>query len=365
MLSLFKKRTPATDPTFKTRVERFWDWYAAQASRFLEVINNGQCPSLANEVSSKMHELLPGFAWVFGPGENKISHSFTISGEGMFHRQLLAIYCVSRAPKLDGWTFYASRQPGSIDGICLDIGGRKFDPLQLWIAPQVNHESQKVDITVWHPFIGHIDSNQRLGPVFLLLDEVLGEFGTGQWVGEIKLNDKRLSDAIPLKELYSFVKKVEADTGWKKLPPGEQFFVFELKQPHDRFLRSDIIVGNTVHPRLVTEYLHAEGRLEDPLCGTGADYVFVSFDSAILPAGQQTDARARIEEALEAALQNANSGRVLGAAFGTRFAYIDLLLYDGTNSLEIVKPVLSEQGLPPGTAINFFAKEKAGQQIML
>jgi hypothetical protein len=364
MLSLFKRQTPS-EITFKTRVEKFWSWYSDQAPRLFEIVDRGESPSLAHEVSAKVDELLPGFAWVFGPGKGGIGHSFTLSGEGVLHRQLLAMFCVSRAPELEGWTFYASRQPGSIDGIVLDIGAHKFDPLELWITPHVNHEVKKVDITVWHPLMGHIDPNHRMGPVFLFLDEVLGEFGTGQWIGEIKLDDKRLADAIPLKELYSFVKKVEADTGWKKLPPGEVSTLYRSRQPHNRFLRGDVLVGSTMHPRLINEYLSAEGLLEDPLRGTGADYVFVTFDAGILPAGNQIDARAKIEDALDAALRNASSGRLLGGAFGTRFAYIDLLLYDGNTSLEIVTSVLSREGLPAGTAINFFAKEKIRNRIVI
>jgi len=365
MLSLFRRQAPTPEITFKTRVEKFWDWYSEQSSRLFEVVDRGQSPSLGQEVSAKVDDLLPGFAWVFGPGEGGIGHSFTLSGEGVLHRQLLAIYCVSRAPKLQGWSFYASRQPGSIDGIQLDIGGRKFDPLEVWITPHVDHESRKVDLTVWHPLMSQMDPNQRLGPVFLFLDEVLGEFGTGQWIGEINLDDKRLAEAIPLKELLSFVKKVEADTGWKKLAPGEEATLYRSKQPHDRFLRGDVIVGNTMHPQLIGEYLRAEGLLEDPLRGTGADYVFVSFDAKIMPAGKQVDARAKIEDALDGALKSARSGRLLGGALGVRFAYIDLLLYDGSTSLEIVRDVLTTQGLPTGTAINFFSKEKIRNRIVL
>ena len=77
------------------------------------------------------------------------------------------------------------------------------------------------------------------------------------------------------------------------------------------------------------------------------------------------DKRSIIEESLDKALLSAQSGRVLGGAFGTQFGYIDLLLFDGRNSLEIVERVLRKHNLPAGTAINFFAKEKISQRVVL
>src|SRR5688572_1960039 len=123
MLSLFKRgHTPKSLPTFKERTEAFWDWYAGVAARFYETIEAGNCEVLAKEVGKKVNELLPGFAWVFGPGEGGVGHSFTLSGDGDPHKQLLALYWRSRAPQIPGWTFYPSRQPGEIDGMTMGIG---------------------------------------------------------------------------------------------------------------------------------------------------------------------------------------------------------------------------------------------------
>jgi hypothetical protein len=367
MFSLFRKRQSTEELTFKARVEKFWQWYSQVGARFYQTIESGKCADLAAEVSEGVDDLLPGLAWVFGAGVAGVGHSFTLSGEGVLHRQLLAIYCVSRAPKLNGWTFYASRQPGTIECIGMEIGGHKFDAMEFWITPKIDAESEKVNITVWHPLFATVrKENERLSPLFLFLDEVLGEFGTGQWIGEIESNDTQLADAIPLKELHAFIKKIETEKGWQKLPPGESGVVYSREERLNRFLRDDIIAGSTTHPDLVNEYFRVEGRLQDPLAGTGADYAFVSFDCAFFPdVKEMVDKRSIIEEALDKALVSAQSGRVLGGAFGTHFGYIDLLLFDGRNSLEIVGRVLRKQNLPAGTAINFFAKEKISQRVIL
>jgi len=366
MLSLFKRKavTPA-EATFKTRVWRFWEWYTQVSPRFCQNIEAGKCPALGQEVSAKVDELLPGFSWVFGPGADGQGHSFTLSWEGNLHRQLLAIYWLGHAPSLPGWTFYAARQPSSIRGQKMEIGGRMFDPLEFWLTPFVDRDEEKVDITVWHPLFESLEEGERWTVLFLFLDEVLGEYGTQQWIGQVKLNAQRLADSIPLEELLEFVQRLEAEHGWKKLPPGESGVVYECKEPHNRFLRGDIAVGSTLHQRLINEYLEAEGELEDPLDGTGADYVFVMFDAQILPAGAEATARGEIEEALDQELKASNGGRSLGGAWGKKNAYIDLLLFDGRESLEIVQRVLREKSVPAGSSINYFAKEKRGHRILL
>src|SRR5581483_11003377 len=252
MFSFFKRKAAVpAENTFKTRVEQFWSWYAEVSPRFFQVIEDKQCSSLAPEVSGKVDELIPGFAWVFGPGANGKGHSFTLSGEGNLHRQLLAIYWRERAPTLPGWTFYASRQPGSISGMGLNIGDLKFNPIEFWLTPFVDRDEEKVDITVWHPLFDVMEERQRWTVLFLFLDEVLGEYGTQQWIGEIKLSPGRLTDSIPLEELGEFVNRLQLENDWKKLPPGESYSGYRCENPRNEFPRGDAVVGTTMHMHLL------------------------------------------------------------------------------------------------------------------
>jgi hypothetical protein len=179
------------------------------------------------------------------------------------------------------------------------------------------------------------------------------------------MNPARLAESIPLEELRDFTQRVQSETGWKKLPPGEGGVVYRINEQHNRFARGDVIGGTTMHSRLINDYLAAEGEMEDSLAGTGADFVFVTFATKILPQGGEVDGRAKIEDALDNGLKESKSGRLLGGALGTSNAYIDLLLLDGAASIEIVRRVLREQGLPAGSSINYFAKEKRGHRILL
>ena len=367
MLSLSDRKGPHTaGPAFKARVQDFWRWYAERSATFYDALEQKQSARLEPEVSAKVDDLLPEAGWVFGVDPGRNGYSFTLTGEGNLHLQFLTEYWRKQAPIIQGWTFYSSRQPSNdLERWQIEFGGEKFDPREFWLAPGLDKECEKIDLMVWHPLFPKLPESNRWSVIFLVLDEALGEFGTEIWIGEINMSDERLAGAFPLKELPAFISKTERETGWKKCAPTEAWTGYQIKDPHDRFRRDDIIVGTTANPKLLQEYLQSEDKLEDPLRNTGADYVFVQFSNETLPEGKQVDARGQIEERLEAALSSQVAGRHIGGAMGVHFAYIDLLITDGDKSLDIVQSILRECALPKGTSIEFFADSKRDARMVL
>lgn len=366
MLSIFRRkpRTPEQQ-SFNQRIEAFWSWFRQAAPRFYAEIEAGRSASLAGETSAKVDELVPGLAWVFGPGANGQGHSLTLSGEGIIHRQLLALHWLSHAPKIDGWTFYAARQPGPIVGHVLEIGGLKFDPKEIWVTPIVDPEDKNLDLTVWHPSFDRIDSGQRNAVTFLFLDEALGEYGTDWWIGSVEFGKDRLAGAFPLQELATQVQRTAAERGWKKQVPGNDWTLYRLTEPSGDFPRGDVVTQTTCIPRLFHEFNDSSGDYSDPLKGTGADYIYVSIDKSFYPRGEEVSRRGKIEEAVAEALETIAGGRCIGGACGTERSYSDFLIFDGGRSLSVIRKALREQNVPAGTMIEFFAREKRGQRIAI
>jgi hypothetical protein len=216
---------------------------------------------------------------------------------------------------------------------------------------------------VWHPSFASLDERLRWTVIFLYLDEVLGEVGTQAWIGEIEPGEHQLRDAIPLKELPTFVADVAEEYGWEKGGPGEVWTSYTVEDPIPGALRRDIVAGCTCQLVLVAE--SETGHLDpDPLEGTGADYVYVAFPANQFPEGGEAEARERIEEVLDAALGAGAAGRVVGGALGLDHAYIDLLLFDGPKSLEIVRSALRAQGLAAISTVQYFARSRGAAQPM-
>lgn len=365
MLSLFKRRRKTEPVTFKSRVDEFWRWFSKNAQRFYDTIEDKRCDDLQPEMTEQMNKLVNGAAWVFGPGANNVGHSFTFTGEGNRHRQLLTAYWLSKAPTLPGWTFYATKQRNrDVTGQRIHFRDLVFDPLEFWLTPYVDEQDEEIDIVIWHPAFPKMEEGARWTAIFLFLDEVLGELGTQSWIGKIEMGDGRLSEAMPLTELASFVDRVVAEHGWKVATPGESWSTYERKTKESGALRGDIVTGSTCLFLLIRDV--EEGHIDpDPLEDTGADYVYVVVPKSALAPGKEVESRGIIEDALTDAFDRESSGQVLGGAIGDEHAYIDLLLFDGKNCLDSIQQVLRECHLGKGTSIEYFARSRAAERIVL
>lgn len=335
----FGKKKP--QPTFKENVAEFWRWFPQVADRFYQTIEQGKCESLMSEVSKVADRLLPQMGWEFGPGENG-GHSFTLSGEGQLVKQILEEYWRSQAPQIPRWIFHASRQPGEMVGIAMEVeGGESVDTENFLVKTSVNEEHQVIDIVAWHPALQNVPADHHYQILFLLLDEALGEFGTEMWLGEIKVEPiSAAPGTITLAALPAIIEKASEYYQWKKLSPLEAYTGYQVPTQSDT-PRGDTVAGSTCIGSVLEDFLNNDGKLdEDPLVGTGAQLAYLAIDGSVFSDGQEVDVRANIEDALSEALEREYSGRTLGGAFGLRQSYIDLLLLDGDNSRRIVEGVL-------------------------
>jgi hypothetical protein len=309
MFEFLRRKKPATDNTFKVRVERFWDWFASESESMLAAIDDKRCGDLAEQVSRNVDALGGGFGWVFGPGDGGARHSFTLTGEGVVERQILAQYWESRAPKLAGWCFYSSRQPSVVQPSWeVKMEGEIFKPSAFWCSVFIDEQEEKFDITVWHPLFAKLPKEEQFRILFIVLDELFGEFGTQRWLGEIKMADDRLAESMPIAELRDFVTAETEKREWKLIPPGECVSLFRFEEPDD-FPRGDVLTWTTRVPSLMHEFLDTKGKPTDLIEGSGADFVFVTIPKEMLPKGGEVDARFEIEDAFENALQSAQAGR--------------------------------------------------------
>lgn len=350
----FGKKKPQGD-TFKKRVTDFWEWYPQNADRLFDMIESGS-NGIAEFMSKFMEQTMPGLAWVFGPGEPG-GHSFTVSGEGVVPKQLLAEYWHSRARQIPRWTFHASRQatpPDRLDGFSIGMrGGDPIDVVNLQVQPTANADAEAIDIVAWHPAFEKLPEQEQYHILFLLLDEALGEFGTEMWLGEIKVapfvSDKA---TIKLSQLPEKIAQVNAYYQWEKVLPIHGYSLYEVKQPI-KGPRGDTLFGTTSIPDVVLNYIERKGKLRDnPLEGTGAEFAYVRLDGSVIPQGEEVDARTKISDSISEALEHSKSGLAVGGAYGSQNSYIDLIFFDGQNSEAIVNKLLDQLQLSGRSSVH-------------
>ena len=341
--------------TYKHRVAEFWSWFQANSNRFLLTIDEGNCDFLTQETTEAVHKLGLG-AWVYGPPpKGAQGHSLTVSGEGVIHKQFLTEYWLSQAPKIEGWSFHASRQAGQLNGY-INIKDLKIEFQAMWIRVHVDNEREKVDISVWHHHFPELDDKDRFTITFIVLDEVLGEYGTDNWVGEINFAAQAEKESMPVAELKEYVDELEKETGWKKYAPTEVYNNYQIPELEKDFPRSDTFVGTTSNFNLVRDFLEQDGEMTSPVTGSGADFIYITCSNDFLPKDEEVIFRGEIEDSLHNALEVEASGQVFGGASGEVNFYIDLAIYDGEKSIEIIKSILNARNFPSDTTLRYFEK---------
>lgn len=334
-------------PTFKQRVNHFWDWLSDFSDRHQISDDEDITDEVIEEFASYIAEFFPRFAWSLGPSEIGSGSSLTFSGNGDKLTQKLCRYWLEQAKPIEGWEFSAARQPCSPDQIAemrISVGGEDeidFSEFQFRLTP--NDKDQVFETVVWHPAFEGMPDENRFQILFLMLDEALGEFGTSMWIGEIKLEPIEADQqTVRIEQLGSIIQQWATKSGWDKPEPLDQYTLYEL-DPVGDFPRGDTLIGISLIPAVIDELIDYEGTLpEDPLEGTGAELVYLRLDRAIFVEGQESEQRGEIEELLDQNLQQVGSGYCLGGAFGVNYVYIDLLLTDGDQSRQIVKASLDQ-----------------------
>lgn len=331
-----------TQLSFAERVDRFWSWFPTKSERIAQALDDGDVDAVMSEVQEFTAETLPRLAWVFGPETR--GHSFTLTGEGQKSLQYLAEFWHSRAVELPGWTFYASRQASSLDQVrnmAIEIDEAEVAADEIRLVPDVDPDDERVHISAWHPAFADLEEGPRLQILFLLLDEVLGEFGTQLWIGEINFAEN--NSPITLLDLPDFLDQVEDEYHWEKLSPLEEYCGYQADPEGHEFPRGDTIAGFTSHPDLLFEYLSNQGSLEDdPLEGTGAEFLYLAIETDAFPLEDALDVRDQIEAKLGEQLEG--MGRIIGAASGTRNNYLDLIVFDRKRATAVVDRVMDQWG---------------------
>jgi len=360
---LDKKRPPPlpAEFNFKQRVEAFWRWFQENSYRFHQTIEAQRCGDLTDEVSAAVGQFLPGMAWVFGPGDKPGEHSFTLSGEGIEFKQMLAFHWLKQGPQIDGWKFYAERQSVDHPGdFSFQLDGKLvFKALEFWVTPEINEENECLDLTVWHPLAEQADARHCQTALFLVLDEIFGETGTERWIGSVNFSPGKLAESMPILELKEFVDAARAERAWKFHHPCETWSCYQITEEKRRdSTRFDTISGVTVCWKTLKSFLDRPDSFTDPFVELSAEWVYLSFPSSVLPKGKEVDTREMMAEAIVQPLTREQSGILLGGAIGYKRTYIDLLLFDGERSLKLIREAARSAGFPTNTRLEFLDSKK-------
>lgn len=147
----------------------FWDWFSKNADTYFHFEKNQN--SLLKKLKSELEKINPCLTFEFGPIFSDNTREFIISADGIKSVFPIVQDLVQHAPSLTKWRFIAFRQPHlgitqiNYKGLILSFNDVYF---------QYAKDNGKIGLELH--IKGFSESPEWTGIVFILLDNILGEF---------------------------------------------------------------------------------------------------------------------------------------------------------------------------------------------
>ncbi|MEN0066437.1 MAG: hypothetical protein AAGA48_30150 [Myxococcota bacterium] len=210
---------PAVVNSTDGAIHQFWSWWRAHQGALLNLIEGGtQDPVLVQQLSAHVQDIGGPLAWEFGAGK-RAKHRFVVSGEGNANLRILAERWEAEAPTDDpDFEFYASRQPifELTDGMAVRFGPQEFAYRDFRYAVDLDEQRCAIDVVVHHPSFEGLTERQRQTPLFITLDNIIGEDAVETWIRAIQPSPEPAPpdalDAVAFRQLIEDVANVR----WKE-----------------------------------------------------------------------------------------------------------------------------------------------------
>lgn len=199
MFGLFKNGDP---------IENFWTWFSENEKTYRNFQHNTD--KYLNELLSKTKKISNGLAIELEPPKEGIIN-MTVSADGIIDLFPIVQQIIEKAPKINGWKFYAFRQRIPTDkakGMILKAQDHELNPNKMKFSPIVTGDI--LDIIIYVNNITEENHNQVAYGCLMLVDNILGEYDCvtkvrGYDFHNMPPNADNLTDLLPLLELAQFV----------------------------------------------------------------------------------------------------------------------------------------------------------------
>lgn len=182
--------------------QQFWDWFAENEDALFRFEEDQQ--GVFARLGAALRKVHPELTFEFGPVEDWPGkgprRDFVISADGIQSAFPAVKALHAAAPDLPRWRVVEFRpRRGTI--MTVVYGGHAFEPDALRFTVEPDHG--KAGVTAYVPGLAEETRSELVPLVFLMLDQVLGEFDVETKVGfiDLKAAEDVPAEAVPTSEL--------------------------------------------------------------------------------------------------------------------------------------------------------------------
>jgi hypothetical protein len=357
-------------------IDRWWQAFQAKATDIGALFSRKSEWDLPRFMEDTLQAIHPSLMWEFGPAVRQKGHRLVITPESERSLRPLVRTILQRAPKIDGWEFYAYRLPEDVEQTIQTVKGR----LRLNITGAMIDASvapgRKIDLYYSFPSLAGKTDNQQTQAAFITTETLLGEQVLDTWIGTIGLLDGESgSGSRPLSldraqatvsALIQSVLEQLPQARSQDIAGGDDWTSVKLDPPEeadDYPGRTDLLVASTHNVELF-QAIHG-GYPFSSACHSkvGEVFCYIKIDAAQVPKAELIDFRTWFEEPLNAALLKANVGCCISGGTGLRYSYIDLAITDLVRGVPFVRDALAAMKAPERSWLLFHDDDLAAEWV--
>lgn len=369
------------------RIESWWAEFSKSSDRIRALFSRQADWDLPAWMENHLQAIEPQLMWEFGPAVKGEGHRLVITPESAHHLRPLVQAILDRAPKLEGWEFYAYRLPEDTEQARATVSGRTGRDIADFEARISIGGLRRLDLTFTAPSISGSDDASALNAAFVAAESLLGEEVLDHWIGAIEVVPKPRSGGlksllgkgpkaspgfVPLDRLRdtaesligSLIDQLPPNPHYERIEDAE-WTMWELApaQADDYPAQRDLIVGMSVNPEqwvaVRSDRCFASKRFSR--CGELFCYLKIDGSEGLGENGFAD--RAEIEDALDALLIPAKLGCHIGGGTGLRYSYIDLALTDPERAIAVIRDRLRAGHVPLRSWIQFFDDDLGAEWV--
>lgn len=354
------------------RIERWWEAFTAKAGEiaaFLRKERNWDLPTWMHE---HLQGISPDLVWEYGLGYNG-GHRLVITPETARHLRPLVGEILSRAPRLDGWSFHGHRLAQSIAMTETLIHARTGSPCLITGIRCDEGRHNLVDLTF--EFAAKTlkrDKELARKQAFLAAEALLGEQILDVWIGSIEAEPgnrdtaplsmlprcfttirSRILDALPDKPLHDLPRDKR---NWATYP-------LKPNVAEDYPARLDIFAGQSMLDGMWRAAHAGAAFYSERFSSRGERFCYVKIDGSAAAGSVSSAGKSAIEDALDEALRDRKLGCVVGGGTGLRYSYVDLALLDLPAAFSVLTERLRSLDVPRRSWLQFFDSEWAHEWV--
>lgn len=244
------------------------------------------------------------------------------------------------------WVIHSSLPPLSQKALntVLRLNNQDYGADDFSVYYEIDTNNHCLDVEVYCDAFQAMEPNKAMEIAVYMIQLYIGEVALEAYINHIEVIDaKKSGNASLLSHFYEMLLDIIAEQKWSEYKDATSIYrAYKLEEEKImEDVRKDMKMIFTIHPLMIGETLEGESFIANQFFDLGGEYGYLYYEHAN---SEVNDAlvRQKLEQKLNELLYPIGVARSIGGAIGTKYAYIDLAIFDKQDFLKVL-PKINEK----------------------